>query len=155
MELRFLDSFRFMSVSLAKLSSNLRDEDLQNLSKYYKDEQFHLLIRKGIYPYDWMDDISKFNRTELANKNKFYSSLNNEDISNEDYKHANHVWKSFNCQTFKDYHMLYLKSDTLLLADVFENFETACLETYKLDPAHYFTSPGLSWDSLLKETKIK
>ena len=155
MELRFIDSFRFMSSSLAKLASNLSDENFKNLSKYYQDDQFKLLRKKGVYPYDWMDDILKFNYEKLPNKEKFYSMLNNEDISNEDYKHAQNIWKKFKCKTFRDYHMLYLKSDTLLLADVFENFRTTCLDTYKLDPARYFTSPGLSWDALLKETKVK
>jgi len=83
--------------------------------------------------------------------------LNTEDIqvSYLDHKNTQNIWLKFNCKTFKDYHMLYLQSDTLLLTDVFENFRATCLDTYKLDPVHYFTSPGLSWDALLKETKIK
>ena len=80
MELRFIDSFRFMSSSLAKLASNLEDENLKILNKYYQDEQFQLLKRKGIYPYDWMDDISKFNHDKLPKKDKYYNILNNEDI---------------------------------------------------------------------------
>ena len=155
MELRFIDSFRFMSSSLPKLASNLKDGNLNNLYKYYQDEKFQLLRRKGIYPYDWLDDITKFNHEKLPKKDKFYNILSNEDITNEDYKHAQTIWKKFNCKTFKDYHMLYLQSDTLLLGDVFENFRTTCLDTYKLDPARYFTYPGLSWDALLKETKVK
>ena len=76
-----------------------------------------------------MDDISKFNYEKLPNKEKFYSMLNNDNVSNEDCKQAQNIWTKFNCKTFRDYHMLYLKSDTLLLADVFENFRTTCLDT--------------------------
>jgi len=155
MELRFIDSFRFMSSSLEKLVSNLPNEDLKILSQCYKNEKFNLLRQKGVYPYDWMDDENKFNQDHLPNKNEFYNLLNNEHISDEKYKHAQLVWKTFNCKTFKDYHMLYLKSDSLLLSDVFENFRNTCMKTYGLDPAHYFTSPGLSWDALLKHTKIE
>ena len=78
--------------------------------------------------------------------------MNNEDISDSDYQHALNVWNTFQCKTIRDYHNLYLKSDVLLLADVFENFRKTCLKHYKLDPAHYFTSPGLAWDACLKQT---
>ena len=78
--------------------------------------------------------------------------MNDEDITDEDYKHAQNVWNTFKCKTIRDYHDLYLKSDVLLLADVFENFRKTCLKHYKLDPAHYYTSPGLAWDAFLKET---
>ena len=81
--------------------------------------------------------------------------MNNEHITNEDYCHAQKVWNTFKLQTMGEYHNLYLKSDILLLADVFENFRKTCLKYYKLDPCHYFTSPGLSWDAMLKMTDIK
>ena len=89
---------------------------------------------------------------QLPPKEEFYSKLNNEDISDEDYKHAQKVFKTFDCKTIRDYHDLYLKTDVLLLADVFENFRKTCLKHYNLDPAHYYTSPGLAWDACLKET---
>ena len=76
-------------------------------------------------------------------------------ISDEDYKHAQHVWNTFSLKNMGEYHDLYLASDILLLADVFENFRKTCLEYYKLDPCHYFTSPGLSWDAMLKMTGIE
>ena len=81
--------------------------------------------------------------------------MNNEHISDEQYKHAQNVWDTFNLKTMGDYHDLYLQSDILLLADVFENFRKTCLQYYKLDPCHYFTSPGLSWDAMLKMTNVK
>lgn len=155
-ELRFLDSFRFMSSSLDKLSSNLTDKQLNNLKKFYPEtEKYNLVKRKGVYPYEWVDHEDKFMYDRLPSKNCFYSKLRVDGISEEDYIHANRVWKAFNCKIFKDYHMLYLQTDVLLLADVFENFRVTCIDTYNLDPAHYYTAPGLSWDALLKHTKIE
>ena len=112
------------------------------------------MARKGVYPYDYMDSFDKFNE-KLPTKEEFYSVLNNEHISDEDYKHTQNVWNTFSLKNMGEYHDLYLKSDVLLLADVFENFRKTCLEYYKLDPCHYFTSPGLSWDAMLKMTNIK
>ena len=112
-----------------------------------------LLTRKGCYPYDYVSSIDKLKETKLPSKEAFYSKLYDENISDEDYQHANQVWNTFNCQTLQDYHDLYLKSDVLLLADVFENFRKTCLKHYKLDPCHYYTAPGLAWDACLKETK--
>ena len=101
-----------------------------------------------------MDSFDKFNK-KLPSKKEFYSILNNKHISDEDYEHAQNVWNTFSLKNMGEYHDLYLKSDILLLADVFENFRKMCLEYYKLDPCHYFTSPGLSWDAMLKMTEIK
>ena len=113
------------------------------------------MTRKGVYPYDFMDSFEKFDQTELPTKDQFYSILNNQHISNEDYQHVKNVWNAFKCKNLGQYHNLYLGSDVLLLADVFESFRKTCLEYYKLDPCHYFTSPGLSWDAMLKMTNIK
>ena len=112
-----------------------------------------LLTRKGVYPYDYVSSIDKLKETKLPSKEAFYSKLYDEDITDEDYQHAINVWNTFNCQTLQDYHDLYLKSDVLLLADVFENFRKTCLKHYKLDPCHYYTAPGIAWDACLKETK--
>ena len=152
--LTFIDSFQFMSSSLEKLVSNLPKESLKYTSQKFKSEKFELMSQKGIYPYDYMDSFEKFNE-KLPPKEDFYSIMNNEHITNKDYKHAQTVWKTFKLKTMGEYHDLYLKSDILLLADVFENFRKTCLEYYKLDPCHYFTSPGLSWDAMLKMTDIK
>ena len=91
-----------------------------------------------------MDSFEKFNQTELPTKEQFYSILNDQDITNDEYNHAKKVLKTFNIKTMGEYHDLYHKSDVLLLADVVENFRKTCLQYYKLDPCHYFTSPGLS-----------
>ena len=130
-------------------------DNLIYTSKKFKGKKLDLMARKGVYPYDYMDSFEKFNKTELPTKEEFYSILNNEHISDEDYCHANKVWNTFQLQTMGEYHNLYLKSDILLLADVFENFRKTCLQYYKLDPRHYFTSPGLSWDAMLKMTNIQ
>ena len=113
------------------------------------------MSKKGVYPYDYMDSFKRFNETKLSQKEEFYSILNDQHISDDDYKHAKCVWKGFQLKNMGEYHDLYLMSDILLLADVFENVRKTCLEYYKLDPCHYFTSPGLSWDSMLKMTDIK
>ena len=152
--LTFLDSFQFMSSSLEKLVGNLPKESLKYTSKMFKGKKFDLMVRKGVYPYDYMDSFDKFN-SPLPKKEEFYSILNNEHISDENYKHAQNVWNTFNLKNMGEYHDLYLQSDILLLTDVFENFRKTCLEYYKLDPCHYFTSPGLSWDAMLKMTDIK
>ena len=102
-----------------------------------------------------MDSPEVLNETQLPAQEQFFSKLNDEGVSDEDYMHAQQVWNEFNCMTMGDYHDVYLKSDVLLLADVFESFRKTALETYKLDPAHYITAPGLSWDAMLKLTKVR
>ena len=116
-------------------------------------ENTSLLTRKGCYPCDYVSSLDILKETKLPSKEDFYSKLYDEHISDEDYQHAIQVWNTFNCQTLQDYHDLYLKSDVLLLADVFENFRKTCLKHCKLDPCHYYTAPGLAWDACLKETK--
>ena len=153
--LLFLDSFQFMSSSLDNLTKNLPDDAFIFTQQEFTGEQFNLMKQKGTYPYDYMDSFQKFNDTQLPIKKDFFSILYNQHITHEQYDHAQTVWNTFNLKTMGDYHDLYLKSDTLLLADVFENFRKTCLQYYKLDPCHYFSSPGLSWDAMLKMTKIK
>ena len=151
-EIRFIDSFKFLQTSLANLVSNLQPEDFINTKEIFK-EKTNLITRKGVYPYDYVSSIKKLSESKLPPKEEFYSKLNDEHITEDDYIHAKKVWHTFDCKTIKDYHDLYLKSDVLLLADVFENFRKTCLKHYNLDPAHYYTSPGLAWDACLKETK--
>ena len=117
--------------------------------------KFILLLRKGVYPYEYMDSWEKFNETSLPSKKEFYSNLNMEDIDEIDYRHGNNVFKSFKLENLGDYHDLYVKSDTLLLADVFENFRDMCLKEYELDPAHFVSLPGLAWQACLKKTNIE
>ena len=107
--------------------------------------KFILLLRKGVYPYEYMDNWERFNETSLPSKESFYSNLNMEDIDDIDYRHGNNVFNKFKLNNLGDYHDLYVQSDTLLLADVFENFRDMCLKEYELDPAHFLSLPGLAW----------
>ena len=111
-----------------------------------------LLLRKGVYPYEYMDNWEIFDETLLPNKEAFYSNLNMEDIIDVDSMYTNKVFKEFKLKHLGEYHDLYVQSDTLLLADVFENFTNMCIKVYKLDPAHFLTVPGLAWEACLKKT---
>ena len=150
--LRFIDSLNFMQRSLDSLVEVTPKEELKITKSISKCSE--LLYKKGIYPYEYVDSFEKFAETSLPPKEEFYSSLNDQHISEEEYTHAKEVWKTFDCKTLGDYHDLYVKTDVALRADVFENFRKLCLKQYGLDPAHYFTSPGLSWDALLKMTGV-
>ena len=152
--LTFFDSFQFMSSSLDKLVSNLPKDDLIYTSKAFKGKRLDLMSQKGVYPYDYMHSFEKFNEKELPTKDQFYSILNDQHITDDEYDHAKKVWNTFMIKTMGEYHDLYLVSNVLLLTDVFENFRKTCMQYYKLDPCHYFTSPGLSWDDMLKMTNI-
>ena len=147
-KIRFIDSFKFMSTSLEALVNNLPEKSFYSLKREYGEDKLKILKRKGVYPYEYMNSEERFNETKLPPKGAFYSRLSGEGITDEDYKHALNVWDVFNMKTFKDYHELYNETD------VFENFRNICLENYKLDPAHYFTAPGLAWDACLKMTGV-
>ena len=154
-KIRFIDSFKFMSTSLNQLVNNLPEMALRNVGKYYKGDKLDLIKRKGVYPYDYMDSIERFEETELPSKESFYSSLNDNHISDEDYEHAKKVCSTFEMKSLEDYHELYNRTDVLLLVDVFENFRDICMAHYELDPAPYHSSPGLAWDACLKMTEVK
>ena len=113
--------------------------------------KFVLLLRKGVYPYEYMDSWERFNETTLPSKEDFYSNLNMEDIDDIDYRHGNNVFKRFKLENLGQYHDLYVQGDTLLLADVFENFRDMCVKVYELDPAHIPIITRTSMASLFKE----
>ena len=117
--------------------------------------KFILLLRKGVYPYEYMDNWERFNETSLPSRESFYSNLNMEDIDDIDYRHGNNVFNKFKLNNLGAYHDLCVQSDTLLLADVFENFRDMCLKEYELDPAHFLLLPGLAWQACLKKTDIE
>ncbi|KAJ8981439.1 hypothetical protein NQ317_015641 [Molorchus minor] len=155
---RFIDSFRFLASSLDKLSSYLNMDDLNILKKefsYLNCDSLKLLTRKGVYPYDYITSMEILEERALPSSTDFHNKLNDEDVSEDDYIHAQNVWKAFKLTNLKEYTQLYLKTDVLLLADVFENFRERCLNTYGLDPAHYYTLPGYTWDCMLKHTNVK
>ena len=152
----FIDSFQFLGTSLEKLISNLAAKgkgEFKLLTRCITDAaKKDLLLRKGVYPYDYIYSPARLAETALPPPEAFYNILSQEGISAEDYAYAERVWKAFQCATIGDYHDVYLKSDVILLADVFESFRNTAMETYKLDLAHCFTAPGFSWDSMLKYT---
>ena len=131
---RFASTYRFCNIDLNK---------------------FVMLLRKGVYPYEYMDSWDKFNETSIPNKESFYSNLTMENITETDYIPAHNVFKTFKLNNLGDYHDLYVQSNTLLLADVFENFRKACIKMYELDPAHFISLPGLAWQACLKKTGVE
>ena len=154
-QLRFIDSFKFMAMSLGKLVNNLPKDDFINLKRHYAEDKFNLLTRKGVYHYEYRNWSEKLKETQLPPREAFLSRLTDEGISNEDYEHARKVWETFEMKYLGDYHTLYNEADVLLLADVFENFRNICIKNYKLDPGHYYTAPDLAWDAALKVTEVK
>ncbi|XP_057329894.1 uncharacterized protein LOC130670501 [Microplitis mediator] len=154
--LRFIDSFRFMASSLEKLASYLDDDNKQITRLHYPDpEKFQLVTRKGVFPYEYKTNIDKLNDKQLPDQNSFFSKLSNNGITDDNYTFAQLVWNKFNISTLGKYSDLYLKTDVLLLADVFENFRQNCLNNYNLDPLHYYTAPGLAFDAMLKYTNVE
>ena len=117
--------------------------------------KFIMLLRKGVYPYEYIDEWDKFNEKIIPSKKSFYSNLTLEDITKTDYAHANNVFKKFNINNLGEYQDLYVRSDTLLLADIFENFRQSCLKNYELDPAYFVSLPGLAWQACLKKTNVE
>ena len=181
-KIKFIDSFRFMSGSSSSLVNHyMKTQDDQlifrcfecknNYEKDFNEElikrfaniyefcnedinKFILLLRKGVYPYEYRDSWERFDET-LPDKEAFYSSLNMEDITDVDHRHAKRVFKSLNNKHLGNYHDLYVQRDTLLLADVFENFRNKCIEICERDPAHFLSAPRLAWQACLKKTKVK
>ena len=155
-QLRFIDSLKFMASSLGKLAKNLGEDDFNMMKTFFEDEEKRqLLTRKGVFPYDWFDSMKKLEERNLPPIHEFYSKLDKENISEADYQHAKKVWETFNMKSMKEYHDLYLKTDVLLLADVFESFREVSKENYELDPAWYYTLPGLAWEVMLKISKVE
>ena len=123
----------------------------------FSAEKLQLLKKKDAHPYEWIDGYRNFNYPGVPPIDVFNSRLNsnkrgkgNGHITKEEHNHLNNVWKTFGFKIFKDSHIHYLKKDVLLLADVFEKLIKTCIKYYSLDPCHYFSAPGLSWDAMLK-----
>ena len=102
-----------------------------------------------------MNAFEKFNDVQLPSKEQFYSRLNEEDITLDDYKKAEQIWKHFDIQSMGEYHDLYLKTDVSLLTDVFEKFRDICLSYYGLDPVYYYTLPNFAFDAFLVLTGVE
>ena len=154
------DRLHYKCKEYRKRYNKSRNELIKKFPNIYQfcngdHNKFVLSLRKGVYPYEYMDSWKKFDETTIPPKEAFYSELNLEDISDEDYAHVQKVWEVFEIINLGEYHDLYVQSDTLLLADVFENFRDKCIEIYELDPAHFLSAPGLAWQACLKKTKVE
>ena len=157
----FIDSMQFMNCSLDKLVKNLSDEDFKYLVKEFGPEHLQIFKPKGAYPHEYMNSIERFKEGKLAARKYSFSSTKkgkiDEDgkisdwyVSIKNYLSCEKHWDKFKMKKMGDYHDHYLKKDVLLLTDVFEKFISTCIKHYELDPCHYFSSPGLSWDAMLK-----
>jgi hypothetical protein len=155
--LRFVDSLAFLNASLDKLVENLKlsgTEQFVHTRKYFGDNA-NLMLRKGIYPYEYISFMSKLDEGQLPPQSEFYSSLTKMGVSDVDYEHAKAVWSAFNMTTLRDYHNTYVTSDVLLLADVFQSFRRHSMNVYGLDPVHFYTTPGLSFSACLRLTQVR
>ena len=157
---------QFLRVSFDKLIKNLSDKDFKYLVEEFGFKNLRFLKQKGAYPYEYMNSFERFNEEKLPARKYFYSStkdgkigddgkISDGHISVKDYLTCEKIWDKFEMKNMGDYHNHYLKKDVLLLADVFEKFIDTCLKFYGLDPCHYFSFPGLSWDAKLKMTGVK
>ena len=162
----FIDSMQFMNSGLNKLVKSLSDKDFKYLIEEFGSEYLELLKQKGAYPYECMNSFERFNEEKLHAKKHFFSStkdgkicddskISDGHISATDYLTYKKTWYKFEMKNMGDYHDHYLKKDVLLLADVFEKFIDTCSKYYGLDSCHYFSSPGLSCDAMLRMTDIK
>ena len=155
-----------MNPRLDKLVENLSVKHFKYVVEEFGSENLDLLKQEGAYPYEYMNSFERFNEKKLPARKYFYSStkdgkigddgkISDGHISVKDYLTCEKIWDKFEMKNMGDYHDHYLKKDVLLLADVFEKFIDTCLKFYGLDPCHYFSSPGLSWDAMLKMTGVK
>jgi hypothetical protein len=149
----FKDSLQFLPESLEKLVKNLSKDDFILTAQRFPSDKLDLMLRKGVCPYAYLDSWARFDETEPPPKAAFFNDLTGEELPDDDYQHFLNVWNKFGIKTLGEYNDLYLELDVFLLADIFENFRKKTLENYKLDPAHYFTSPHLSFDALLTTCK--
>ena len=157
---------QFMNYGLDKLVKNLSHEEFQNFVKEFGFENLELLKQKDAYPHEYMNTFERFNEEKLPARKYFFSStkkgkigdygkISDGHISVKNYLTFKKIWDKFSMKNMGDYHDHYLKKDVLFLADVFEKFTSTCLTFYGLDPCHYFSSPGLSWDAKLKMTGVR
>ena len=157
---------QFINSSLEKLVKNLSDNDFKYLTEEFGSKNLEVFKQKDTYPYEYLSSFKRSGEEKLRDRKFFYSSVkdgttgeNGErlggHISDENYLRCKKIWNEFNMENMGDYHEHCLKKDVLLLTDVFEKFIDTCLKFYGLDPCHYFSSPELCWDTMLKMTGVK
>ncbi|GFY76837.1 uncharacterized protein TNIN_16691 [Trichonephila inaurata madagascariensis] len=154
----YLNKLNFDGISFpTPLNEKLQhNEDCTDKSpaRVVMPSETNLLLRKGVFPYDYFDSFEKCKDSCLPPISKFYNKLNEEAISVKDYNYACKVFNEFHLNNLDEYCDPYVKTDVLLSTDLFENFRKICMQTYKLDPCWYFTTPALSWDTMLVHTKV-
>jgi hypothetical protein len=158
-ELRFLDTMAFMATSLDALVKNLgsgcqsvselRTRFPNTSEQFSNDDEFVMMTKKGIYPYEHITSYDNLLAEKLPPRSEFYNKLAQKECSKDEYRQAEAVFRQFKCQSFLEYHNLYLTADVLLLSDIWSNFVSTCMRIYQLDPHYYYTAPGLSWDAFL------
>ena len=153
----FLDSYQFLSNSLSDLADSNKLNDFPMLRQYVKnsEEKLQLLSRKGVMCYEFLDCEKKLALTELPSKDDFFDSLTNQAITDEQYDHALKVWDVMNCKTLKDYLLVYLASDVLILTDIFQAFRSITMKNFTLDPTKFMSMPHLSFHAMLRFTGVK
>ena len=148
-------SFSASQLQFLDLAETLSPGNCNYTSKgFINSSEFALVNKKGVYMYDYMNSMDRFDETSLPSKKHFFNKLTDKHISGKQYKHDQRVWDKFHCKTLEDYHDIYIKSDVRLLADLFDKFRNTCLHNYRLDPVHYYTTPGLAWDAALRMAKV-
>lgn len=158
LKLRFIDSFRFLPAALSKIVETIPKENLTITKKEWQhlsEDDFSLITRKGVQPYDYLDDMNKLYEDRLPPIEAFYNRLNDSHISEAEYEHAKKIWNAFEINSLLSYSELYLRTDVLLLADAFENFRNKCMNLYGLEVSYYYSMPGLTFDAMLKYTKVE
>ena len=150
----FIGNMKFINSSLEKLVKSLSDNDFKNLIQEFCLKKLELLKQKDAYHYEYMNSFKKFCEEKLPDKRCFYDSLKDQHISDKYYLTCNKIWNKFNMKNMGDYHH-YSKKRYFVISLCFWKFTGTCLKFYKLDPCHYFSSPGLSWDAMLKMTGLK
>ncbi|KYN27574.1 hypothetical protein ALC57_03033 [Trachymyrmex cornetzi] len=149
-----------IAASLDKLASYLDKDKLKIVRSEFltlSDKEFELLTRKGVFPYEYINCTEKLQDPRLPPRELFFSLLTGDTVFESDYAHAVNVWQRFSIRTLGKYSDLYLKTDVLILADIFKNFRYSCVASYGLDPAYYYTLPGVrfTWDAMLKHTRVR
>jgi len=153
-----LDSMSFLNAPLDKLVDTMRTSNCQfPITRQWQGqkEKWEKLLRKGVYPYEYVTSLDKLEDTCLPPKAAFFSNLSNSDITDEDYQHAQNVWRTFQCKNLRDYSRLYVQTDTFLLADIVFEFRNAIFDEFQLDMCHYLSLPMLTKDIMLSVTGVE
>ena len=154
------DRLTYRCKECKKSYTKLANESIKNFPTLYKfcnDDlnKVFLLLRKGIYPDEYIDSWERFDENTIPPKEAFYSELNLENMTDKDYEHVKKVWEAFGIKNIGEYHDLYVQCDTFSLSDVFANFRNKCIEIYEFNPAYFLSASGLAWQACLKKDKSR